>query len=220
MNEPTDIERKLQTASLASVDDIDTLVRKLQALERAWASVLDDTEAVAAALVPVVHRSVLEAYPNLEFQVDEIASFLRERVSDVGYAGSSATGPAAETEPALVDEPEAGGVAPTRMRIGGRSYELRHSFEILVNVGNWLVEQQKLTKANCPVPIGRKRDLVNIEPKHRYGDAFLAPKKLTNGLWIETHYSTAAAIRSARYLLARFRVPGSSLNLEGGRKVP
>ena len=210
-----DVERKLETASWDRVDEIDTLVRKLQALDGVWASVLEDTEAIAAALVPVVQRSMVEAYPGLEFQTEEIASFVRERAGEVGYAAAGEETGTASTEETEF-ESEVRAVSPKRMRVGGESHELKHAFEILVNVGNWLVRQHKLSKAQCPVPIGRKRNLVNVEPKHRYGDDFLAGKKLMNGLWIETHYSTAAAIRSARYLLEHCGVPGSSLILEGG----
>jgi hypothetical protein len=210
-----DIERKLQTASWENVDQIDHLVRKLLALDRVWTSVLEDAEAVARALIPVVRTSMTEAYPNLEFQEDEIRSFLRERVGDVEASAShrDQTGVAEEDTP-TTDESAVTGATLRRMRIGTEAHELRHSFEILVNVGNWLVREQKLTAAQCPVPIGRKRNIVHTEPKHRYGDDFLAPKKLVNGLWIETHYSTAAAIRSARHLLERFSVQGDALSLE------
>lgn len=100
------------------------------------------------------------------------------------------------------------------MKLAGQPFEVRYSFEILVKTANWLIEKGKLSQSDCPVPIGHKRNLVNMEPKHKYGDSFRAPKRVTNGLWIEAHYSTAMCISNARRLLERFGIPGSSLSIE------
>ena len=43
---------------------------------------------------------------------------------------------------------------------------------------------------------------------------FTAPKKLSNGLWIETHYSTAHCINNARRLLERFGYQGNILEVQ------
>jgi len=72
-----------------------------------------------------------------------------------------------------------------------------------MNTAEWLIKKGRLRKENCPIASGHKRNLVNIQPRHRYGDDFRAPKKLSNGLYIETHYSTAGCITNARKLLER-----------------
>ncbi|MBA7486613.1 hypothetical protein ES707_22174 [subsurface metagenome] len=92
---------------------------------------------------------------------------------------------------------------PRKMIIRSDTYEIRHSYDILVNTAEWLIKKVKLRKENCPIVSGHKRNLVNFQPKHRYGDSFRAQKKLSNGLYIETHYSTASCINNARKLLER-----------------
>lgn len=92
---------------------------------------------------------------------------------------------------------------PRKMIIGSDTYEIRHSYDILVNTAEWLIKKVKLRKENCPIVSGHKRNLVNIQPKHRYEDNFRASKRLSNGLYIETHYSTTSCITNARKLLER-----------------
>ena len=92
---------------------------------------------------------------------------------------------------------------PRKMIIGSDTYEIRYSYDILVNTAEWLIKKAKLRKENCPIVSGHKRNLVNIQPKHRYEDNFRAPKRLSNGLYIETHYSTTSCINNARKLLER-----------------
>ncbi len=92
---------------------------------------------------------------------------------------------------------------PRKMIIGGDTYKIRYSYNILVNTAEWLIKKAKLRKENCPIVSGHRRNLVNIQPKHRYEDNFRAPKRLSNGLYIETHYSTTNCINNARKLLER-----------------
>jgi hypothetical protein len=100
------------------------------------------------------------------------------------------------------------------MKLAGQVFELRYSNEILVNTANWLVTRGTLKASDCPVGMGPKRNLVNTQPKHKYGDAFRQAKKLSNGLWIETHYSAADCIHNARRLLQRFGCSADTLVIE------
>ena len=99
------------------------------------------------------------------------------------------------------------------MRIERDTFPVRNSFDMLVNTAEWLIKRGKLRKDNCPVVAGHKRYLVNIEPKHRYGDDFRAPKRLSSGLIIETHFSTSHCIIKARELLEHCGFKGSSLEV-------
>ncbi|MCF7840605.1 MAG: hypothetical protein K9N22_07495, partial [Candidatus Marinimicrobia bacterium] len=74
------------------------------------------------------------------------------------------------------------------------------SWEILVFTAEWLINNNKLTSNNCPIPAGKKRYLVNTSPSHRHRGYF-SPKILSNGLFIETHYSVVYAEKFARHLL-------------------
>ena len=128
----------------------------------------------------------------------EIEDFLKERIKEL-------ITPPEETEYVSPTEtPTWEGGQPRRMKIGSDVFEIRNSYEILTNTAEWLIRKGKLKRSECPLPIGRKRHLINTEPKHRYGDSFRAPKRLSNGLYIEVHYSTAGCINNARRLLERF----------------
>ena len=86
------------------------------------------------------------------------------------------------------------------MTLEHETVEFEHNIEILVNVANWLIKKGKLKRADCPVATerARRRNLVNVEPKHRDGGRFFAPKQLSDGLWIEAHGSREALEHYAR----------------------
>jgi hypothetical protein len=104
--------------------------------------------------------------------------------------------------------------SPTRIKIGSYRDQIRYSYEILIKTAEWLIKQGKLTASDCPIPTGRRRNLVNVEAKHRDGEQFTAPRRLSNSLWLETHFSTEGCIRSARRLLERFGYSGGILQVE------
>ena len=111
-------------------------------------------------------------------------------------------------------KPAAGPVSPTRIGIGGYSDEIKYSYEILTKTAEWLIGQGKLRASDCPISTGRKRNLVSTEPRHKQGEDFRAPRRLSSGLWIETHFSTKGCIRSARRLLERFGYSVDTLKVE------
>ncbi len=204
------IVRKLTTISKDNVDNIEELITKVQILDEVWDAILNDPKRLIGALMPTV-KTLIQGYPSYQFNDAEIEDLLKERVEEiVPRESDEAIGPGQTEE---VISPIG---TPTRMKIRGKNFDLNNSFEILVNTANWLIDQGKLRPSDCPVGIGGgKRYLVNREPKHRTGDGFRAPKKLSNGLYIEVHASTAASINYAQRLLEKFFVPGSSLVLEG-----
>lgn len=162
------------------------------------------------ALIPIFDRLIREGYPEYEFAQTEIKDFIEERVREL-------IPPTEEPiiEPVPITEPtERKGAQQRKMKVGTDTYEIRNSYEILVYTAEWLIRKGKLRREDCPVPIAHKRNLVNIQPKHRYGDDFRAPRRLSNGLYIETHYSTAACITNARKLLERFGYRGDMLEVQ------
>ncbi len=204
------VSRKLITISRSNVEQIEVLVKKVQILDEIWQSFLDEPEEMIRALTPVIQSTILQGYPDYQFEDPEIQSFLRERIKEI-----------APQMPELEPGPSANrvAVAPVpsgekRMSVEGEVFQFRNYFEVLVNTGNWLIKKGKLRTSDCPVGIGRKRNLVNTQPKHKYGDDFRAPKRLSNGLWIETHYNIAMIINYARRLLERFGYPPDTLVVE------
>jgi hypothetical protein len=199
--------RRLNTISKEHIGDIEKLVKKLQILDEIWQSLLDEPEDLTKGFIPVFDSLVKEGYPGYEFDQSEIQDFIKERVKEL----ISSTVPVEEIP--LISEPRGEVTRPEKMKIGTDAYEIRNSYDILINTAEWLIKKAKLSKEDCPIPVGHKRNLVNVQPKHRYGDDFRAPKKLSNGLYIETHYSRAHLINNARQLLQRFGYRGDILEV-------
>ncbi|CAD7771489.1 hypothetical protein FHEFKHOI_01049 [Candidatus Methanoperedenaceae archaeon GB50] len=202
--------RKLNTISKDNIDDIEKLIKKLQILDEIWHSLLDEPKDLVKGFIPVFESLIKEGYPEYEFEQTEIEDFIKERVKEL-------ISPTEETviEPIPITEPTEGrGAQPRKIKIGADIYEIRNSYDILVNTAEWLIRKGRLRRENCPIASGHKRNLVNIQPKHRYGDDFRAPKRLSNGLYIETNYSTASCITNARKLLERCGYHGDMLEVK------
>lgn len=203
--------RKIVAISKTNIEHIEVLVKKDQILDEIWQALLDEPEEMIKGLMPVVKSIISQGYPDYQFEDTEIEDFLKERIKDI------ISGPSEEE--ALTEipiEPISWRVrSPRKMKLKGDVFELRNSFEILVNTANWLIKNGKLKPSDCPVGIGRgKRNLINKEPKHKYGDDFRAPKKLSNGLWLETNHNTASCINYTKRLLEKFGVSSDILMIE------
>lgn len=197
--------RRLTTISKDNIENIETFIEKLRILDEIWQSLLEEPREIIDGLIPVFEKLIKEGYPGYEFVSLEIEDFIKERVREL-------ISPSTETEGPL--PPPEGGVRAGRMKIGKDIFEIRNSYEILITTANWLIKQGKLKPTDCPVGIGYKRNLINKEPKHKYGGDFRAPKKLSNGLWIDVHYSTAGCINAARRLLEKFGYSSSILEVQ------
>jgi hypothetical protein len=202
--------RKIITISKTNIEHIETLVKKSQILDEIWQSFLDEPGEMIKGLIPVVKSIIIQGYPTYQFEDTEIEDLLKERIKEI------VSGKDGEEIPieAAVESLWRGG-NPRKMKLKGEIVELRNSYEILINTANWFIKNGKLKSSDCPIGIGGgKRNLVNKEPIHKYGDSFRAPKKLSNGLWIETHYSTPSSINYAKRLLEKFGVSSDILVIE------
>ncbi len=93
-----------------------------------------------------------------------------------------------------------------KVKIGTDIYGFSYSFEILTKVAEWLIKKDKLRTEGCPIDLtkrGGRRYLINTQPKHKDGDDFKQPKRLSNGLYIETKYSTIDCEEYAYRLLKK-----------------
>jgi len=200
------IARKLKTISKENIKNIENLIKKLQILDEIWQSLVDEPKEMIIGLIPIFDKLLKEGYPDYEFESSVIEDFLKERIKELITPTD---------ELPVVPHPEPPiGVAPKKMKIGSDTFEIRNSYEILINTAEWLMKKGRLKKTDCPVPIGRKRYLISTKPQHRYGDDFRAPKRLSNGLYIEVHYSSAGCINNARRFLERFGCRGDMLEVE------
>lgn len=208
----TAVCRKIVTIAKNNVEQIESLVKKVQILSEVWQSLLDEPEEVVKGLMPVVKALLTQGYPDIVFEDDEVEELLRERIRDV-FLGTNEADSEAEVIGSDVEGPRGTG-RPRKMKLAGEVFELRNSWEILSNTASWLIRKGKLKPSDCPVGMGHRRNLINTQPKHKYGDDFRAPKKLPNGLWLESHYSTAGCINCAKRLLERFGFSPDSLAIE------
>ena len=209
--EPPSVARKIITISRSNVEQIEILVKKAEILNEIWQSLLDEPEDMIKAVIPLVRSTITQGYPAYQFQDTEIEDLLRERIQGIVTPPPEGAIPAgAHDEPVAWPK----GESPRKMKLAGQVFELRNSYEILVNTANWLVTRGRLKASDCPMGIGYKRNLVNTQPKHKDGNDFRNPKRLSNGLWIETKYSTVACIDKARRLLQRFGCSPDTLVIE------
>lgn len=102
---------------------------------------------------------------------------------------------------------------PKAIVLFDKTTPIRFSHEILTTVANELIQRRALSARNVPFPIGYARFLVNTTPHHPAGDPFRAQKKLENGFWVETHYSTNETIRRAKKLLEYCGCKASDLRI-------
>ena len=79
---------------------------------------------------------------------------------------------------------------------------------VLMEVAEWLVRTGKLTSAKYPVAFplrrGRTRHMINDQPLHSDGTAFVNPRTLSNDLMIELNVSANGAVRNSQFLLQNF----------------
>lgn len=97
------------------------------------------------------------------------------------------------------------------------TYKVDHSYEILTKVAEWLIKKDKLRTEDCPIELTKregKRYLINTQPKHKDGGNFKQSKSLSNGLHIETKYSTIHCEDYARRLLKKYRYPEDVLEVK------
>jgi len=202
------IIRKLNTISKNNIENIETLIRKLQILDEIWQSLLEEPGDLVKGFVPVFDSLIKEGYPDYKFDHPEIEDFIKERVKELTSHTEEA-----ETELGPIEITKGEGAHPRGMKLGAEPYEIRNSYDILVNTAEWLIRKGKLKREDCPIEAGYRRNLINTQPKHRYGEDFRAPRKLSNGLHIETSYSTTGCISKARRLLEKYGYQSNILSV-------
>ncbi len=108
-----------------------------------------------------------------------------------------------------------GSKKPHLVNLNNKQYELKHSYEILVLVANWLIDQGYLNLSECPITLSKskKRYLVHSIPTHPTGKAFFAKVELQNGLYIEAHASTKTIIETSTRLLEKYGNAASTLSV-------
>lgn len=98
------------------------------------------------------------------------------------------------------------GNKPTYIRFGDRSQSVKSWQDFAVQFATWMVEEGKIIRENCPVPLNARgvKYIVNAEPIHADGQDFRGGKKLPDGMWMDTHHSAASLVKHIRNLAIQF----------------
>ena len=100
--------------------------------------------------------------------------------------------------------------------IQGESYPCKYAYDILINLGNWLLKEGHLKDDMLPIrSLHRNRYLINIEPKHPDGTHFKMPKKLSNGSFLEIVRRVKYCIEHSYSLLESCHLDKTELQLVG-----
>jgi hypothetical protein len=164
----------------------------MNALEDKWKDLLENKELLAVTISELLQKELSKSMPNIKFELDEIKDFASEKIEGLQHKE--------RTE--WTEEP----VKPLvkGIKIGADSIPCDYSYDILLQTAEWIIKHGRLKPNEVPIDLGHKRFLINREKTHKSGENFRAPKKLSNGLWIESSMSTQSCIRRARKLLERF----------------
>jgi hypothetical protein len=116
---------------------------------------------------------------------------------------------------------EAGNVyGKIKMWIGNEGpFILEKYNEILVQTAEWLIKNKYITEKDLPIRAGNrsKRYLINVTNKHENGEEFVNFKRLSNGWYILTHFSSKGCIDMSKYLLEKYG-KGIPLNIKYNNK--
>ena len=193
-----------------------------ESLPEAWNRIVTDPDSLLLDLIAETAERIWGFKPD----IDDVRNFVKSNETNFftspepTAASSSASTPQVNhpSNPPPMELTRTGkrkGGRPTKMKIEEETFELRFGFEILVNTANWLIRRGKIERKDCPIAVSRgERNLVNLIPEHKSNDDFTAPKKLSNGFWIETHSSSKATIKYAKRLLEMYGISENLLHVE------
>ncbi len=195
--------RKLLHISKEKVNNLELIVQKSKDLDAAWGSLFAEPDQdLVTALSSILQRKTSNSGIEPAEYEEFVTKKLKEILSppDTEYESPNTFEGGFETEESRTKNQS---ILPSRMSIQNTSFQVSRFKDVLVNTAEWLIKKGKLS-SNTSVPAGPKRNLISRTQKHRNGEAFRVPKKLSNGLYIETHYSGKDCERYARKLLKGF----------------
>ena len=77
-------------------------------------------------------------------------------------------------------------------------------YDILVEITEWLIRMGKVTAEACPITLNGQRYIIHRTPVQFDDAPFRSSRKLSNGLYLFTHESSAGLIRLSNLLLRKF----------------
>ena len=102
---------------------------------------------------------------------------------------------------------------PISLTINAEVFSIDKSNQILIKTAEWLISKGKMTKSKAKIESGPDRWLVNTEPVHKNGKKFFNSHKLSNGLFLETHYSSVTIEKLAKSMMKYYGYPENSISV-------
>lgn len=102
---------------------------------------------------------------------------------------------------------------PLSLTINGETFPIKKSKEVLIQTTEWLIRKGKLTNSTPPIEVGPKRWLINSKPIHKDGKEFRGRQKLSNGLYLETNFSTRQVVQASKNLMKHFGYPENLISV-------
>lgn len=187
-----DVAKKLSFVARANVANIDEFVQLQDRIATEWDQLLDEPAPLVASLVGLLNERIGKASERLPY-----AGFIEDYVSQRVREMTDGTQDAGTTE---VFEPESGSSSTGVTGIGS-GFRRGTVASILLDAAERALKEGRLL-SNDTIETGHTRFLVSARPIHKNGRQFLSPRRLSNGLYIETHSSVANAMRHADLLNA------------------
>lgn len=174
-----------------------TLTRQLKGVERNIAGLERDRTPVPKELRDLRINLITEinAPDNPATAAERLREGLSELVRSLSSYGNGGAGKRAK---------------PISMRIGEEVISLRQWTDVLVNTANWMItNDHELPADGC---LGRK--LLIADDPSGFPRRYAAPKRLSNGRYIDTHGSGQELVRCSRALLEYAGLPRETLQIE------
>ena len=189
-----------------------------ESLPKAWNRIIKDSER-DSLLVDLLKETTEDVcgFRLEEGEVSEISRFISSHQGKwILPSEQKGVDPLPIKQSNAKTENQTKGRRSQRMQIDDVHYELRNSFEILVNTANWLIDKGNLKLSDCPIDVtrGDKRVLINRKPVHPSDQEFRSSHQLKNGLYVECHASLKNTIDYSKRLLAKYEYNTEMLKVE------
>jgi hypothetical protein len=205
--DPTSVG-KLLRISKERIDELGLLKEQMLTFQEVWDQVVESPDFLVRALQPRISEMLKEKKDALDFKDEDLRMFLQEQVSEmIGTTGASLP-----SHPQMQPAGHAG--RKGTMWIDDESYPIKTFKDIIVNTAEWLIRTGRLSQSVVPIQIGPKTYLVNTTRNNPEGKSMFSPKKLSNGMYVETNASSYDAERWARKMLSVFGLKEELLRVE------
>ena len=189
--------------NLLAYDNIDRLENE------AWRILLESywNEHAAKDLLEPFTRPLLKSFAmriekrTVEIPIDVVRTLLSEKLG----LERRPTPPQPKPYPLPSPIPNSRPTTGRSVVLAGKHIPIKYAKDVLIQTAEWLVENGKIQPAACPIRPGRGvRYLIHTRDQHSHGRPFASPKTLSNGLFLECHFSAYNARKHSFNLLRSF----------------